>query len=287
VLLVDNASSDRSVEKVEAWASRRGVSTRTVADGEHARDVGDAWLLIIASRTLRGFSANNNLGLRYFRDRTDASHTLLLNSDATVADDFFEELSRVVNEHPRGGLFTGTIYREPERDRVWYAGGDINPLRALASHRETPPVSLEPMETSFVSGCSMLIARPAMLAAGLLDECFDPAYSEDVDYSLRVRAAGFALIYAPRAQAFHKVGGTIGSAFLSPTITFSMTRNRALMVRRNYRGWRRIAGLAYMLLTKPGRALLETAKGRPRTGWAVLRGALAGVFSRADQEPTR
>ena len=119
VVLVDNVSSDRSVEKVEAWASRRGVSTRTVADGEeHVRDVGDAWLLIIASRTLRGFSANNNLGLRYFRDRTDASHTLLLNSDATVADDFFDELSRVVNEHPRGGLFTGTIYREPERDRV-------------------------------------------------------------------------------------------------------------------------------------------------------------------------
>jgi GT2 family glycosyltransferase len=288
IVVVDNASRDDSVESISAWARERDVPMRLVADGHMlSADARARGLLLIASRSERGFSSNNNLALRYFRDLTDASHVLLLNSDATVAADFFDELSRVVEEHPHGGLFTGTIYREPVRHRVWYAGGDINPYRALATHREIPPASAEPVETSFVSGCTMLIARPAMVAAGLLDEAFDPAYSEDVDYSLRVRSAGFALIYAPRARSFHKVGGTIGSAFRSPRITFAVTRNRALVVRRNYRGWRRAAGLGYLLVTKPGRALLETVKGRPRIGWAVLTGALSGVFGRVEPEPTR
>ena len=288
VVVVDNASRDDSLHAIKRWARERGVPMRIVAEGEAlTRDVHPRGLLLFASGSERGFSSNNNIGLRYFRDLTDVSHVLLLNGDATVAGDFFDELARVVREHPRGGLFTGTIYREPERDRVWYAGGDVNPVRALASHREILPASPEPVETSFVSGCTMLIARPAMVAAGLLDECFDPAYSEDVDYSLRVKAARFPLIYAPRARSFHKVGGTIGSAFRSPSITFAVTRNRALVVRRNYRGWRRVAGLGYMLVTKPGRALLEAVKGRPRIGWAVVTGALSGVFGRADPEPTR
>ncbi|MDO8631036.1 MAG: glycosyltransferase family 2 protein, partial [Phycisphaerales bacterium] len=235
----------------------------------------------------RGFSSNNNLGLRYFRDRTEASHVLLLNNDATVAEDFFDLLRRGVAAHPDGGLFTGTIYHDPARSRVWYAGGKINPLRALATHQDAAPTSPDPVQTAFVCGCAMLIERSILTAVGLLDECFDPAYCEDADYSLRVKAAGFGLIYVPRARIFHKVGGTIGSAFLSPIIAFSVSRNRALMVRRNYSGWRRAVGLAYLLVTKPGRALFEAVKGRPRIGWAIFQGTCVGLASRRMGPPTR
>lgn len=288
VVLVDNASTDGSVARIEAWASDRGVSTRIVPDGgESTADVGVAWLLVIASRTARGFSANNNLGLRYFRDLTATSHVLLLNNDATVAPDFFDELHRAVAVRRDGGLFTGTIYHDPERGRIWYAGGEINPLRALVTHRSVLPESQEPVETPFVCGCAMLISRAVMDAAGLLPECFDPIYCEDADYSLRARSAGFALIYAPSAVAYHKVGATVGQTSSSPRTTFSTNRNRAFLVRRNYRGWRRAAGLGYLLITKPGRALVDAARGRPKVGWAVLTGMVAGVFGRDAHAVTR
>lgn len=281
VVVVDNASSDDSVGRITRWAHGRGVSLQVSSDQELRRGDGeDAWLVLVASRSPRGFSGNNNLGLRLLRDRSSVSHVLLLNNDATVARTFFEELARAVALRPEGGLFTGIIYHDPERDRIWYSGGDVNPLRALVTHRTDAPASPEPVETPFVCGCAMLISRPVMEAVGLLPECFDPIYCEDADYSLRARAAGFPLVLAPRAVAFHKVGATVGATSASPRTTFSTNRNRAYLIRRNYRGWRRAAGLGYLLLTKPGRALADTVRGRPRIGWAVLTGMLAGVFGR-------
>jgi hypothetical protein len=288
VVLVDNASTDGSVAQVEAWAGGRGVRARVVADGdERGADAGDTWLLVIASRTPRGFSANNNLGLRYFRDRTPASHVLLLNNDATVAEDFFVRLSDAVDARGGSGLFTGTIFHDPERTRVWYAGGDVNPLRALVTHRTAPPESTAPVETPFVCGCAMLISRDVMESIGLLPECFDPIYCEDADYSLRAAAAGFPLVYAPAARVYHKVGGTVGDSSKSPRTTFSTNRNRAFLIRRNYRGWRRAAGLGYLLATKPARALVDTIRGRPEIGLATLRGMIAGVFGSSAHDLSR
>lgn len=288
VVLVDNASTDDSVERIGRWASERGVRAKVVRDGEeNGADVGDAWLLLIASRSARGFSANNNLGLRWFRDRAAASHVLLLNNDATVAEDFFVELRGAVAARAGGGLFTGTIYHDPERTRIWYAGGDVNPLRALVTHRTSPPESARPVETSFVCGCAMLISREVMESMGLLPECFDPIYCEDADYSLRAAAAGFPLVYAPAARVYHKVGGTVGEAIQSPRVTFSSNRNRAYVIRRNYRGWRRAAGLSYLLATKPARALVDTLRGRPSIGLATFRGMVAGVFGRNAHDVSR
>ena len=73
---------------------------------------------------------------------------------------------------------------------------------------------------------------------------------------------------------------TVGEVRMSPTSTYSTNRNRAFLIRRNYRGWQRAAGLGYLLVTKPGRALVDAAKGRPRIGWAVISGVVAGVFGR-------
>jgi GT2 family glycosyltransferase len=288
VVLVDNASTDGSVERIVEWARGRGIVPRVVPDDEDSgSSEAEPWLRVIASAAPRGFSANNNLGLRYFRDRTTASHVLLLNNDATVAPEFFQELSEAVARRPDGGLFTGTIYHDPERSRVWYAGGRINPLRALVTHQTELPARPDPRETTFVCGCAMLISRPVMQAVGLLPECFDPIYCEDADYSLRARSAGFALIYAPGALVYHKVGATVGKTSVSPRTTFSTNRNRAFLLRRNYHGWRLAAGLGYLLVTKPGRALLDAARGRPKVGWAVLTGMLAGLFGRGAHTASR
>jgi GT2 family glycosyltransferase len=125
----------------------------------------------------------------------------------------------------------------------------------------------------------MLISRRVLDKVGLLAEHFQPAYYEDVDYSLRVRAAGFKVMMAPRAICYHRVGTSLGREQKSPRTVFSANRNKAFTLRRNYSGWRRAAGLTYLAVTKPGRALLELAKGHPRTAWAVLSGMLVGAFS--------
>jgi hypothetical protein len=57
-------------------------------------------------------------------------------------------------------------------------------------------------------------------------------------------------------------------------------------VRRNYGGLTKAVALAYLAVTKPGRALIEAARGRPRIGWEILKGTASGFFSStADKRP--
>jgi GT2 family glycosyltransferase len=283
IILVDNASSDDSVHLISSWAAGAAAAPRIVSERtlDCAVSGSDPWLVIIRAETGGSFAHNNNIALAYLRDCTDATDILLLNNDATVASSFFVELAAAAAAHPRAGLLTGTIFEDPARDRVWYAGGSVIPWRALVVHDYTVGETDGPRETGFVCGCAMLIPRRTLNTVGLLGECYDRIYCEDADYSLRVRAAGFPLIHAPRAHVYHKVGGTMGPSRLSARIAFWTNRHRAFLVRRNYTGWRKLSGLGYLAVTKPPRAALELLKGRPQLGWAVLAGTVSGLFSRA------
>ena len=55
----------------------------------------------------------------------------------------------------------------------------------------------------------MAISREAIEAVGLLDEELF-AYVEDVDWALRVRAAGLEVVFAPDARAWHRVSASTG-----------------------------------------------------------------------------
>jgi len=281
VLFVDDASTDDAVAQIARWAVVTGIDHRVLpaASLQHTAEPGP-WLTIAAAQTNSGFVQSCNIGLRYIRDFTRAPFTLLLNNDAAVAPLYFAELSKALEHAPQTGLLSGSIY-EWDRSTVWYGGASFNPIRALATHKTDLPDTDSPTETGYVCGCSMLISRPVLEKVGLLAECFQPAYVEDVDYSLRVRSAGFPVMIARRAVCYHRVGSSLGRMQQSPRTVFSVNRNRAYTMRRNYSGWRRAAGITYLAVTKPSRALLELAKGRPRTAWAVLSGMLVGVFSPA------
>lgn len=280
VVVVDNGSTDDSVARLEAWADEHWIwrlSSGTA--GKREGKPGTPWLIIARAGDNRGFAGGNNVGLAYLQQRTAVSHFLLLNNDATIAPDFFGHIARAIRHHPRAGLLTGTIFEDPERDRVWYAGGVETPLRALMQHKHAVPDSPEPASTDFVSGCAMVISRALLESIGPLAEVYYPAYWEDGEYSFRAREAGFPVLYAPRAIVYHKVGATVKAADLALTLHECKNRLRVFYVRRNYHGLKKGAALGYLAVTKPGRALLETLKGRPRTGWAILSGTFSGFVS--------
>jgi GT2 family glycosyltransferase len=281
VLVVDDASTDDAVPQITRWAQGAGIDHRVVNAPELQQPVQPAtWLTIVAAKENSGFIRSCNLGLRHVRDFTNAPYVLLLNNDAAVTPAYFAHLAKAVTLAPEAGLMSGSIY-EWDRSTVWYGGASFNPIRALGSHTTKLPDTDAPTETGYVCGCSMLISRRVLEEVGLLADCLRPIYVEDVDYSLRVRAAGFPVMIARSAVCYHRVGTTLGRTEQSPRTVFAVNRNRAFTLRRNYRGWRRTAGLAYLAVTKPGRALLELARGRPRTAWAFLSGMLVGVFSPA------
>jgi GT2 family glycosyltransferase len=286
VILIDDASTEDAVTTIAAWAGRSGESYEVVEaaqleKGDNAR----AWLTIVASKTNSGFSVSCNIGLRFVRDHTDAPFTLLLNNDAAVAPSYFPDIAAAIRTVPNVGLATGTIY-EWDRRTVWYAGGRFDPLRAVADHYLDVPTDGQPRSTEFVCGCTMLISRAVLESVGLLSELYTPCYCEDADYSLQVAKAGFELLYVPSAHAFHRVSSSFGRDIsFSPQVIYWFNRNRGYAMRRNYTGWQRAGGIAYLVFSKPLRALWELLNGRPKSGAAFIRGTVAGLFGQIAPDP--
>jgi len=277
VVVVDNGSADDSVARLQEWAGSNAPSWIAAEPRTAAAVDGSAWLtLVTASRNL-GFSGGNNVGLRILAERTDATHFLLLNNDAMVADDYFVHIARAVDELPSAGLLGALIYRHPERNDVWFAGAVETPWRALIRHRTTVPDAQTPFATPFVTGCAMVISRPLYDANGGLAEVYNPIYWEDADYSCQARMRGWPVVIVPRAHVYHRVGASGAGEVFTPSTAFSQNRNRAIFVRRNYRGMARVLALGYLTATKPARALLEMVRGRGPVGAAIFRGFWQGM----------
>ena len=66
-------------------------------------------------------------------------------------------------------------------------------------------------DTGRADGAAMAVSRAAIDRAGLLDERLF-AYVEDVDWSLRIRAAGFAVVFVPDAVVLHQGSASTGGS---------------------------------------------------------------------------
>jgi hypothetical protein len=66
---------------------------------------------------------------------------------------------------------------------------------------------------------------------GLLDEDLF-AYVEDVDWALRVREAGFEVVLAPGARAWHRVSASTGGAQSTHTLYYGVRNTVVVLERR-------------------------------------------------------
>lgn len=275
IVVVDNGSADNSLSLIKDWVNV--VQSQTDSLGKRVH-------LIAAGRNL-GFAGGTNRGLDWLMTGTNVSHLMLLNNDATVAKTFFADASTAVFEVGEDSVIGPTVFEDPDRDKVWYAGAVEIPYRALVEHTLVYPKSTEPRPTDFVSGCAMIVSRGVIEKIGGLADVFFPAYFEDGDFCHRARKAGFPILYAPKPTAYHKVGATVRAAKLETLLAYSKSRLRVIYVRRNYSGATKIAALTYLAATKPARFVADILRGRPDQGWAILSGTSAGFFARHVNPP--
>ena len=96
-------------------------------------------------------------------------------------------------------------------------------------------------------------------------------YYEELDWSERIREAGYRIVYDPRATVFHKESATTGRQ--SPLRSYYLTRNRLLFARRNRRGTERRLSILYQLgVALPKSVAAALLGGRRDLAAAVLRG---------------
>ena len=179
---------------------------------------------------------------------------------------------------PRAGVLAPAILSREEPDRVASAGIGFS----LTTGRMRHIAAGEPLarlataaahHVDAVSGCAMLVRREAFETAGLFDEAFFFSF-EDIEFCLRVRAAGFGVMCVPAAVAYHEGGRTIGRR--SPARVYYATRNHLCLSARTGRGGRLAAAARTSFVVGLNAAYALTSREVPlfRGMAAVVRGTL-------------
>ena len=203
VVVIDNASSDHSVE-----VARANRNTTVVAN---TRNV--------------GFGLACNQGIAIAR-AIGSEHVLFLNPDARLATDALAALRNALETSPRHAI-AGPDLRfpdgrpQPSRRRFpnlatllvestplqWRGGGiDGSPgwplIEPVIRRYQCADLADVPGTVDWISGACLLIRVTALAAVG----GFDPAfflYFEETDLAHRLRKSGWTCTYTPEARVFH------------------------------------------------------------------------------------
>lgn len=215
VIVVDNASTDGSVKKIESKYRK---------------------IKVFRNKKNLGFATGNNIGIRYALKR-NADAVMLLNQDTAAEKTFLEPLLK----NPADVV--GPVIKF-KRGRRWLYdyGGRVNWLIGRTSHQESYRLSKKPdfQDPDYISGCAMLIKRPVFEEVGLLDERFF-LYFEDADFCLRAKRAGFKIAIGLESKILHNLDkGERKSLFR----VYHLLRSNLIFINRYISFWRR--PLAYL-----------------------------------------
>jgi len=210
-ICVDNGSSDGSDAEVE----RRFPAVELVRNGANL-----------------GFAGGCNAGIRRALER-GADWVLLLNSDAVAEPGLAAALARAAEARPDAGLLACKVLAEDGRT-VLYAGASFHARLGYSGRRRGfggPDRFHELADVGRADGAAMAISRAALERAGPLDEALF-AYVEDVDLSLRLRRAGFAVVLAPDAAVRHRGSASTGGSASTHNLYYD-TRNTIVVCERH------------------------------------------------------
>jgi len=211
LIIVDNASTDRTLEKVKCQISKLKTTTQM------------SKLKVIKNKENLGFAGGVNVGTKYAL-KNGAEYVFLLNQDATVKQGAIEKLVQIIEKDSQIGI-VGPLILNPD-GTIWSAGGIVDKKRFTAGHLDESAIIRHPepilgsidegilnqvqndSQVDFVSGCAMMIRNDVFEKIGFFDERFF-LYYEDVDFCFRVRKANFKIIFVPQAVVTHHYQSTI------------------------------------------------------------------------------
>jgi len=256
LVVADNASSDGTVDTVR----------RLAPDAE-----------VVAMGGNLGYAA----GVNACTAADPAADVLVLNPDIRLRPGSAARLRAAVAADPAVGIavprLLGTdgrlapsLRRSPTAVRALgeaLLGGTLTRrVPALGEVVGDPAAYRRPTTAEWASGAAMLLTRACLDAVGRWDESFF-LYSEETDFALRAREAGYLLRLVPDAEAVH-VGG---EAHVSPPLWSLLVANK---VRLHARRHGRAGAAAFWSAAAAGEAV-RAAAGRGPAGRAPHRAALA------------
>lgn len=187
VIVVDDCSPDRSAEVLQQV---RGVR-------------------LLLNEKNQGFIRSCNIGAK----AATGKYLYFLNNDTEVIHGWLDELLNTFHLFSNVG-FVGSklIYPDGSLQEaggiIWKDGSAWNFGR---NQNALLPVYNYAREVDYCSGASIMVPRPLFEELGGFDEHYLPAYCEDSDLALKIRDAGYSVLYQPMSVVIHHEGITSGT----------------------------------------------------------------------------
>jgi GT2 family glycosyltransferase len=147
-----------------------------------------------------------------------------------------------MDQHTETGIIQPKIYYYHNRSILWDGGSYFNKVLGIAytsGHGKVPEEKHNIIkQVDWVTGCAFFARNSVLREVGLLPRNFF-IYYEDVDLSLRIRKAGYSLIYHPDSVIYHiagvsnkkKIKGKEG--FVNPIVHYLNIRNRIWVLKKH------------------------------------------------------
>jgi len=219
VIIVDNDSSDDSIEKIREY-SRKIVNMgykfleydfngdKIVYNSKtelNTELVYKKKLILIKNDENYGFAQGNNIGIEYAFKNLNPDYILLLNNDTVVEKNFLTELIKAAEKDEKIGSAQSTLLK-PEGDIIDSLGQEMLMWGAkdigINSKYDS---NIKEMEIFGSCAAASIYKRKTLERAGLFDKDFF-IILEDVDMSWRIRLNGLKSILAPESVVYHKRG---------------------------------------------------------------------------------
>ena len=200
---------------------------------------------VIRSQYNLGFAGGNNLGIKEAKGR----YIFLINNDTYLKDFNIESLIRRIESSDKIGVVCPKLRFAWGNNPIQFAG--YTPLSKITVRNQAIGFGEEDHgqydtahPTPYAHGAAMLIKREAIDKVGLMPECFF-LYYEEIDWSMMFRRAGYDIWYDSACTVYHKESQATGQN--SPLRTYYITRNRLLLVKRNYKGINKYLSYIYLI----------------------------------------
>lgn len=226
---------------------------------------------VIRSEKNLGFAGGNNLGIKAARGK----YLFLVNNDTIFKDFNLQSMIDRLESSSNIGAVCPKIRFSWDNNPIQFAG--YTPLSKITVRNQAIGFGEEdrgqyniPHPTPYAHGAAMMLKREVIDNVGLMPECYF-LYYEELDWSMMITRGSYEIWYEPACTIYHKESQATGQN--SPLRTYYITRNRLLLVRRNWKGASKCLSYLYIICIVSVRDIIKYAiHGQWKLAKAVYKG---------------
>ena len=219
IILIDNASTDGSVEFIEEFISSSSYPIKIV---------------LIKNEENLGFAPAVNQGIR----QAKSEYIYSVNNDVELEWNALEEIVKAMDDSIDLGenpfSIQSKMIRHDNRSLMDDAGDEYTILSWTKKTGDGKPIERYDKKREIFSSCAgaALYRKSILEEIGLFDEDFF-AYVEDVDLSYRAQIHGYRNYFCPSSIVYHYGSATSGSRYNEFKIRLA-ARNNVFLIYKNF-----------------------------------------------------